>query len=124
MNMHNIVLINSSFNMIKPVNGQIDNQISLNTQIQPIADLKTVLHVHLQVNIKAHESAEQFGSLDETYFVPVEFDDGDILDTQVVTKAIVRQMIPLLSQDVNYFFGKACVPMMPPAVLLQILKNK
>jgi|GEM_PF-5032452 len=124
MNIENIILIDSKFNVVKPVQGQIDNQISMNTQVAKVKDLKTTAQVKIQLTLKAHDSTEVFGTLEETYFVPVEFDADDILQEQIVGKAVTRQMIPLLSSDVNFYLAKACLPTLPPPVMLKILKNQ
>jgi len=110
--------------MEKPVQGQIDNQISLNSQVAEVKDLHTTAQVKLNLTLKAHEGSELFGTLEEVYFIPIEFEEDDITEQQVIGKATMRQMIPLLSSDVNYYLSKACLPIMPPTVLLQILKNQ
>jgi len=124
MNFQNIILVHSQFHMEKPVQGQIDNQISLNSQVAEVKDLHTTAQVKLNLTLKAHEGSELFGTLEEVYFIPIEFEEDDITEQQVIGKATMRQMIPLLSSDVNYYLSKACLPIMPPTVLLQILKNQ
>lgn len=123
MTIQNIVMVNSNFHMVKPVQGQVDNQIQLNTQIAEVTDLHTTARVKLNVTLKAHEGTDEFGFLELTYFAPVAFEEDDILDQQIVGKAITRQLIPMLASDANFFLAKACVPVMPPAIMLQILKN-
>lgn len=124
MNLENIILVNAQFKMEKPVQGQIDNQMALNTQVAKVENLHTTAQVKLDLTLKAHEGTEQFGTLELVYFIPVEFDEDDILEQQVIGKAVTRQMIPLLASDINFYLAKACVPVMPATVLLKILKNQ
>lgn|SRR5574344_1609045 len=124
MNLENIILVSAQFKMEKPVQGQIDNQMALNTQVAKVDNLRTTAQVKLDLTLKAHEGAEQFGTLELVYFIPIEFDADDILDQQVVGKSVTRQMIPLLASDINFYLAKACVPVMPATVLLKILKNQ
>lgn len=124
MNLQNIVLIKSQFVMNRPVQGQIDNQLSLNTQVGEIQNLHTTAQVKVNLSIKAHEGTEEFGNLEQIYFVPVEFEDDDIMDPKLVGKLVMRQLIPMISSDVNFLLTKACLPMMPPTVMLNILKNE
>jgi hypothetical protein len=124
MNLENIILVSAQFKMEKPVQGQIDNQMALNTQVAKVENLRTTAQVKLDLTLKAHEGAEQFGTLELVYFIPIEFDADDILDQQVVGKSVTRQMIPLLASDINFYLAKACVPVMPATVLLKILKNQ
>lgn len=124
MNFQNIILVHSQFHIDKPIQGQIDNQISLNSQVGLVQDLKTTAQVKLNLTLKAHDGTDVFGSLEEIYFIPIEFEEDDITEQQVIGKATMRQMIPLLSSDINYFLSKACLPIMPPTVLLKILKNQ
>lgn len=124
MNFQNIILVNSQFHVDKPFQGQIDNQISLNSQVAQVKDLKTTAQVKLDLTLKAHDGTEVFGTFQEIYFIPIEFEEDDITEQQVIGKATMRQMIPLLANDINYFLSKACLPIMPPTVLLKILKNQ
>lgn len=124
MNIQNIVLVNTNFHMVKPVSGQVDNQIQVNTQVAEIKDMHTQARVKVDLTLKSHDSTDEFGFLELTYIVPVEFEEDDIMEQQIVGKAVTRQLIPMAASDVNFFMAKACVPAMPPAFMLQILKNE
>ncbi len=124
MNMQNFFVVNSSFNLIKHPEGAVDHKFNLNSSVAPIQNLHTTVRLHLGLEISSHDIVEKIGTFEETYIVPVEFDQDDIMEPNIVAKAIMRQMMGVLANDVISILTKACIPPMPPAVMLNILKQQ
>ena len=78
--MQNFFVVNSSFNLIKHPEGAVDHKFNLNSSVAPIQNLHTTVRLHLGLEISSHDIVEKIGTFEETYIVPVEFDQDDIRD--------------------------------------------